>query len=212
MSYIFLDESGDLGFNFSKSKTSRFFIISVLFIHDKRPLEKVVKNTHSALKKVHKKRGGTLHSYKESPTTRIRLLRSLNTYELKIMTICLDKSKVYTKLQEEKDILYNYVTNILLDRIFTKKLVDKNQKIHLIASKKETNKFLNLNFKNYLTNQARNNHNINIKVEIKTPFQEKSLQAIDFVCWSMFRKYEHGDDYYYKIIENLIVEENPLFR
>src|SRR5690606_30984611 len=135
-----------------------------------------------------------------------------NTYELKIMTICLDKSKVYTKLQEEKDILYNYVTNILLDRIFTKKLVDKNQKIHLIASKKETNKFLNLNFKNYLTNQARNNHNINIKVEIKTPFQEKSLQAIDFVCWSMFRKYEHGDDYYYKIIENLIVEENPLFR
>lgn len=39
------------------------------------------------------------------------------------MTILLNKRKVYTRLQDEKVVLYNYVTNILLDRIFTKRLL-----------------------------------------------------------------------------------------
>ena len=127
------------------------------------------------------------------------------------MTIYLNKLKVYTRLQDEKQILYNYVTNILLDRIITKKLVDKTKKIHLIASRRETNKFLNENFTNYLTNQARNNYRVDIKIEVKTPYEEKGLQAVDFISWAIFRKYEYGDDSYYNIIKEKIVEENSLF-
>mgnify|MGYP001615995040 FL=1 len=127
------------------------------------------------------------------------------------MTIYLNKLKVYTRLQDEKQILYNYVTNILLDRIITKKLVDKTKRIHLIASRRETNKFLNENFKNYLTNQARNNYRVDIKIEIKTPYEEKGLQAVDFISWAIFRKYEYGDDSYYNIIKEKIMEENSLF-
>ena len=127
------------------------------------------------------------------------------------MTIYLNKLKVYTRLQDEKQILYNYVTNILLDRIITKKLVDKTKRIHLIASRRETNKFLNENFTNYLTNKARNNYRVDIKIEIKTPYEEKGLQAVDFISWAIFRKYEYGDDSYYNIIKEKIVEENSLF-
>ena len=127
------------------------------------------------------------------------------------MTIYLNKLKVYTRLQDEKQILYNYVTNILLDRIITKKLVDKTKRIHLIASRRETNKFLNENFTNYLTNQARNNYRVDIKIEVKTPYEEKGLQAVDFISWAIFRKYEYGDDSYYNIIKEKIVEENSLF-
>ncbi|MBI5221243.1 MAG: DUF3800 domain-containing protein, partial [Candidatus Magasanikbacteria bacterium] len=35
MSFIFLDESGDLGFDFTKNKTSKFFVISFLFVKNK---------------------------------------------------------------------------------------------------------------------------------------------------------------------------------
>ncbi|HHT9144460.1 MAG TPA: hypothetical protein ACFYD4_02095 [Candidatus Wunengus sp. YC61] len=72
-------------------------------------------------------------------------------------------------------------------------------------------KFLNENFKNYLTNQARNNYRVDIKIEIKTPYEEKGLQAVDFISWAIFRKYEYGDDSYYNIIKEKIVEENSLF-
>ncbi|MBM4067176.1 MAG: DUF3800 domain-containing protein [Planctomycetes bacterium] len=118
----------------------------------------------------------------------------------------------YTRLRDEKPVLYNYVTNILLDRVYTKRIIPVRMKnIELIASRRETNKFLNENFKNYLNNQAKNRHSIDIKVQIKTPSEEKTLQAVDFVSWAIFRKYEYADDTFYNIIKNRMVEENPLF-
>ena len=191
MAYIFLDESGDLGFNFRKKKTSKFFVVTCLFTGNKRPIEKIVKKTHSELKKKYKRRFGILHAVKEKPITRQRLLKRLNEKDCVIMTIYLNKKKVYTRLRDEKPVLYNYVTNILLDRIYSKKVIPVKDKIELIASRRETNKFLNENFKNYLNNQVKNRHGIDVRIQIKTPSEEKTLQAVDFVSWSIFRKYEY---------------------
>ncbi len=209
--YIFLDESGDLGFSPSK-RSSKYFVISILFIKDKRPLEKIAKKVHGMLrKKVKRLSGGVLHCYKEKPATRKRLLQYIAKQDCKIMTIWLDKSKVYTKLKNEKHLLYNYVVNILLDRIMTRKYLNLKNPIVLVASKRETSKFLNANFKEYLELQIKRNHKAQLSVEIKTPSEEKSLQVVDFVAWSMFRKYESGESSYSEIIQKKIVEERGLF-
>lgn len=212
MAFIFLDESGDLGFDKTRKRVSKYFVITFLLANDKKQIEKAVKATHASLKKVHKQKGGTLHCYREKPITRTRLLTRLSQKDIKIMTVYLNKSKVYTKLHNEKDVLYNFVTNILLDRICTKKLIPNDEKIKLVASRKETNKFLNQNFKNYLSNQAKNNHELNLEIEIKTPHEEKSLQAVDFLSWAIFRKYEYKDESYYNIFKEKIYEENILFK
>ena len=212
MAYIFLDESGDLGFDFKKKGTSNFFVVTFLFVDgSKKVIEKIVKNTHSQLSKKIRRRIGLLHATNEKPITRQRLLKKLSMIDCSIMSIYLNKKKVFTKLQDEKQVLYNYVTNILLDRIYTKKVVPNNKKIELIASRRETNKFLNENFKDYLNRQVKSNHDGDMKVSIKTPSEEKSLQAVDFVSWAIFRKYENGDDSYYNVIKNKIIEESPLF-
>lgn len=212
MSYIFLDESGDLGFD-DKKHNSKYFIITALFITDKKPLEKLVQKIHSNLrKKVKKIGGGILHSVKEKPITRNRLLKNLNRLKLALMVIYLDKSKVYTKMQNEKHVLYSYITNILIDRIFTKNLIDKNKEIILVASRRETNRFLNSNFEDYIKSKIKNRHKLDIKVEIKNSAEEKSLQAVDFASWAIFRKYEFEDLKYYEVIKKIIVEENRLFK
>jgi hypothetical protein len=211
MSFIFLDESGDLGFDFSKKGTTKYFIITFLYTAEKRKIEKVVKNIHKGLKKSYKHKVSHLHANKEKPVTRTRFLKLLAEKEINVMVIYLNKKKVYTKLKNEKEILYNYVTNILLDRIYSKKLVPFEGDITLIASRKETNKFLNKNFKDYLSRQIKNNFKSNLEVIIKTPFEEKALQAVDFVSWSVFRKYEYCDESYYNIIKKKIIEENALF-
>ena len=208
---IFLDESGDLGFN-PKKRNSKYFIVTVLSVKDKKPIEKIIKRVHANLRKKNKKlSGGILHAYKEKSVTRKRILKALNEKEISIMTIYLNKDKVYTKLREEKHVLYNYVVNILLDRIMTKKLIEFSGPVNLYAAKRETNKFLNENFKDYLKQKVSSSHKLKIEVEIKTPSEEKSLQATDFISWGIFRKYELGDDSYYNIIKSRIVEENPLF-
>ncbi|HPN54363.1 MAG TPA: DUF3800 domain-containing protein [Candidatus Moranbacteria bacterium] len=211
MAYIFLDESGDLGFD-SNKKSSKFFVVTFLFVKNKGPVEKVIKKVARNLsKKELKKHVGILHACKEKPKTIIKTLGMLNEKDISVLSIHLNKAKVYTKLRDEKHVLYNYVSNILLDRIFTKKLISLDSPIILIASRRETNRFLNDNFKNYLENQVKNNHKLDICVKIKTPEAEKCLQAVDFICWAIYKKKELGDESYYNLIRQKIVEESPLF-
>ena len=140
MAYIYIDESGDLGFNWNAKKTSKFFIITFLFVKSNRPVEKIIKNIFKNLStKEIKAMHGALHSNKCKPITRNRVLSALATKDVAILSIYLNKKKVYTKLQDEKHVLYSYVTNILLDRVFTKKLIPLTGKINIVASRRETN-------------------------------------------------------------------------
>lgn len=208
-----MDESGDLGFNFKNKKTSKYFVVTFIFVEDKGILEKMVKKVFSYLsRKEIKKHSGVLHAYKEHVKTRHKFLNLFNKQNsAKIISIYLDKTKAYTRLQNEKHVLYNYITNILLDRVYTKKLIPIDEKITIIASKRETNKFLNINFSSYLKNQTKNNHNIDIEIDIMHPSAEKGLQVVDLISWSIYRKYEHKDESYYDLIKTNIIEENSLF-
>lgn len=134
--YIFLDESGDLGFN-PRKKNSKYFAVTILFTSNKIPIEKIVKKIHQNLRKrVKRLSGGILHCYKEKSATRIKLLTLLAQSDCSVMSIYLNKAKVYTQLQNEKHILYNYVANILLDRIATRKFLDTTSNIILVAAKR----------------------------------------------------------------------------
>lgn len=209
MATVYMDESGDLGFSFSKG-SSKYFLVTFLFLEDIRPVRNLVKSTFRTIKKQHKHKSGVLHAYNESPQTRKRLLRKLNRTDAKVMCIYLDKTNVYTHLKNEKNILYNYITNILLDRIHRRKYINTDN-LSLIVERKDTNKFLNENFSDYLTNQSNRNHKNDISVEIMTPHQDKCLQATDFASWALFRKYEYSDTEYSDLIQNLVIEENELF-
>jgi hypothetical protein len=212
MSYIFFDESGDLGFDFKKKRTSRYFVVTFLFATEKRPVERAVKRTFRALSpRESKGHPGVLHAVNELPKTRQRLLTELAKQDISVLTLYLDKKRVYTQLDDEKAVLYNFITNTLLDRIVTKKLIPADEPITFVASRRETNTFLNLNFKNYLEREAEQNHKIPLTVEIKTPHQEKGLQAVDFVSWAIFRKFETGDTTYYDSIKKKVVEESSLY-
>ncbi len=118
------------------------------------------------------------------------------------MVIHLNKRKVYTKLQDEKAVLYNYVTNILLDRLMDG--MHSKKKVHLIAAKRETNKFLNANFQDYLRSQLHGKHDIQLDVSILSPYEHKCLQAADLLSWSAFRALEHSDKSYLNIVKNRV--------
>lgn len=201
MVFIFMDESGDLGFDFSKQKTSKYFIITFLILNHKRTAEKIIKHSFRRLSlKRRKSKKGYLHSYKEDSKTRIAILSELSNKKVIIISIILDKKILHKNLYEQKHALYNIVTTKLLKRVYDLKLIDRNRKVNLIASRRETNKYINEGFKLFI-------ENINMEVDIKSPSEEKCLQLADFVSWAIFRKYESGDNRYYELIKNIIAEE-----
>lgn len=206
--HIFLDESGDLGF---ASKSSQWFLFTVLITNKHRQVEKVIKNIHKGLRKKYKN-VKELHAYHTQDLTKKRLLKQLSELDdIKILSIILNKKKVYIDLQNQKNYLYNYTANLLLDRLHNKEIVKKHEVVKLFIDQKDTNKFIKENFERYLTSQLNNWANDNIVIKIKPSHTEKCLQAVDFVSWAIFRKYEMADYEFYDIIKDKIVEEKILF-
>jgi len=213
MGFIFLDESGDMGFDFTKSKTSQFFIITCLFVANKRPAEKIIRRIvkHLPLKD-RIRHSGVLHAHKETVRNRKKLLTELARQgeNVGVIAIYLNKKKVYTHLRDQKHVLYNFVANILLDRIYSRHLLP-GECVEVIASRRETHTVLNQGFTSYLESQIVNNHHVQVKVRIETPSREKCLQLADFASWAIFRDREHKDDTYRNIITDIIIEDRPLF-
>lgn len=209
MLYILLDESGDLGFSVNK-RSSKYFIVSAIITDNKRRLEKIVKNVHRGLSRKYMK-VGVLHAYQEKAVDRQRLLKRLNNLQCDIMAIILDKEKVHRKHHDAKSELYNSTTSILLDKLFKKQPNILSSPIILIASQRETNRFLNENFRKYIVDQVNDSYKVDIQVQISTPYAEKSLQVVDFVSWALYRKYENSDDSYYNIIKDKIIVESFIY-
>jgi hypothetical protein len=212
MGYIFLDESGDLGFDFTKKKTSNFFVIACLYVSDKKVLDRIIKKTFKKLlNKIAKNHCGIFHCHKENKITRINILNRLAETNAIIFSILLYKRNVYPTLRNQKQRLYNYITSILLDRIYRRSILPKEFSLNLIASKRETNKMLNDNFKHYLETKINHHQHPQIKIQIMQPNKERGLQVVNFACWSIFRAKEHGDWTYREIIKRRIEEEGCLF-
>lgn len=206
---IFLDESGDLGFS---DKSSKFFILTIIITSSHRKIEKAIKKVHKGLRNKYKN-VSELHAYNSQLITRKRILRNLSEIDdCKVLCIILNKEKVYTDLQAQKQHLYNYTANILLDRLHNKKIINDGDKYELFIDKRETNKFMNENFVKYLTDNLSKKNSALFSIKLKASNTEKCLQAVDFISWAIFRKHERGDDEYYKIIKNNIIEENFLFK
>lgn len=201
-----MDESGDLGFSKGSSK---WFLFTLAITSDKRALERVVKKVWQPLKSRHKHLG-ELHAYHANQVTRSRILRKIAEIDdLKVLTVVLNKEKVYVDLQDQKNYLYNYTANILLDRLHQKGVLNTGD-IELYIDRKDTKKALTENFVNYLT-ESMDKRGRKMKVTLHTSTANKSIQAVDFLSWAIFRKYEKNDYQYYELIQDKIVDERLLF-
>ena len=211
MTTVFLDESGDLGFDFSKPRTSRYFLITILVCDDDKMMNRLVKKIFRGFSAVEiKHHHGTLHAYSENDHTRRKLLSLLCKEDVSILVIYLEKRRVPTALQDKKHIIYNYIVSALLGKLVEHGIVSTKELVRVVASQRETSAVLNSNFKAYLTSNAVKQHGIKLNVEIKPVSAEKGLQVVDCVSWSIFRKYEYGDPTYATLVDGRIVEESGI--
>jgi hypothetical protein len=66
MAVAYLDESGDLGFDFSREKTSKHFVIAVLLCRNPKPIDKIIRKIFAGFSKTEvRNHHGVLHAFKE---------------------------------------------------------------------------------------------------------------------------------------------------
>lgn len=207
MFYLFLDESGDLGFDFNKPGTTKYFVETVLLLPDtaaKHAMEKAVERTVKA--KIHrgKKResAGELKGSKAVRAVKKHFYAQISQLNFAVYTIILNKRAVPEQVIMAKPRLYNHMTRQLIDRL----PLDQAETRIFITLDRSKGLLDVPDFNRALLSQLQGTVAPNVPIEIfhADSAATKCLQAVDMMASAIFHKYEWQETEWYNEFANRI--------
>ncbi len=207
MKYIFLDESGELGF---KDSSSKYFIITLLSCDEGEiySLRRIIKKVREKIVKKKVKKYPELKGNNSSDEIRKEVLQRFMKTNSEIFVIILDKSKVYEYLKNKKNKLYNYISNLVVNECSF-----DSPSVCLIVDKSKSNRSLRDDFDNYIRKKLNERNQINkLIIKHENSGNNACLQVLDFISWAIFRNYEHKDPTFIEIIKDRIVIKKEIFQ
>lgn len=217
MTFLYIDESGDLGF---KKTGSEYFVITCVKIDDEKTnlaFRRIPQKVR--LRKLSKK-------YKETPELKFSnsseiirngFLTRAAMLNIEVYSLIIKKEHTKKDLQENLPILYNYLINVLLEKPLAK--VDRNFELTVCLDKCMSPSQRN-NFEAYTKTKFLGRFMTIPKISISHENSRSNggLQALDFICGAFGYKYNtaklKGDcGKYTSLIKNrIILEKTDLFK
>jgi len=204
--YVYLDESGDLGFGQGSTK---YFTIAFVIVKDPVPFRrcvKAVKIKHHIPREVELKGNTTREVVKKD------LLSRFLELDMEVHAITVKKENVEPKLRKDTNILYNYMVGLsLVERILwepagAKVVINVDRRIISITS--------GFNFNQYLSYKIwyeRERRDIDLEIHHLDSHQAYAIQGIDVICNSIFRKYNSNNYVLFNIIRGKVRSDKKLF-
>ena len=198
---MYIDESGDLG-----KYGSKYFSIAAIVIDNPTSLSRIIKKLRQRKLKKKIKKLPEIKANNSTHVLRKYVLDKLIKTDCEIYAIVVNKDAIVNYLFSVKDKLYNYLCGILMENI-----KNADGKLVIVIDKKHTNTLVKNDFNKYIENKLKSrNIKLEIEIEHKFSYSSNELQVIDFVVWSINRKFNTGDDSYYKIIEEKIANKDSM--
>ena len=203
MLYLYLDESGDLGFDFFTKKPSRFFTVTILVVHgaeNNRALFNAVKKTIK--RKFRKKTCVELKGSHTSIEIKRYFYSLVSGIPFDIYALTLNKRRVYNELAQKKERVYNFIARLVLDKISLDKV---STRIGLIIDKSKDKREQD-EFNGYIVEQLKGRIDPKIPLDIShyKSDENSGLQAVDLFSWGIFRKYEKNDSIWYDVFHDKV--------
>lgn len=214
---IYQDESGCLGF---KAGSSKYYVVVLLCTENSKPIGNVIRKFKGSIIKSgwpkdfeikanhlfqakYNEKVPKEYKYKDSPEVPIfDILTRLARCDIEIDIIVVLKEKINSNLRTlPHGILLNYYSGqVLIDRIV------RYDEVHLYVD--ETNKQTHSlqPFDGYIKTGALLTKKCNFPFEIVHGNSNviTGISAVDFVSWSVFRKYESDDARFFDLIKHKI--------
>lgn len=199
--YVFIDESGDLGFDFKKKgKPSNFFLVGALKVSEEKQLNRVIKRHRKRLKKKKEEKKEVKFS-NTSPENRKRILEDISKIELEAFIIYIDKHNAYPRIKDDPLRMYSYLLKILSEKCFSKPITEDTTIVLDRSFSKVQQETLEL----YLRTQNENLLKSSSKISVHHLQSERTngLLCIDFICGAVMQKLM-GNNSYFDIIKEKI--------
>ncbi len=216
--FIYLDESGDLGFDFSKPKTTRKCVVTALVCFSAAAERDFKKAVHRTLKKKVNRRKNKSRWVEELKGTGTSLavkqyfLRQVRCEDWAVYTLVLNKARVSEPLRAKagKKKLYNFLARLLIEKLPIREAVAN---VRLIIDRSKTGDEIS-DFNQYVENhlQAILPLNTGLTIEHLVSQERAGLQAVDLFCWGVSRKYEHCDLVWYNLFKHMLRYEDEYLR
>lgn len=208
MLYSYLDESGDLGFDFVNKKPSKFFTITILVIRgnmEKRMLFKGVKKTLKRKLNPKGKRKRIVIELKGRKTTieiKKYFYEQIKSLDFCIYALTLNKRRVYEYLTRNKSRVYNFIARNVLDQIPFNEI---ETRVDLIIDKSKSKPEI-IEFNNYITTQLKAKIDPKIPLNIchLTSVENSGLQAVDLFSYGIFEKYERKRNEWFNVFKEKV--------
>ncbi|MDD3818382.1 MAG: DUF3800 domain-containing protein [Bacteroidales bacterium] len=205
--FIYLDESGDLGFNKGSSK---HFVISFLVMSQKTNL--LLKRKFIEVKRKYNiSKGIEIKGNKSSYRLRMDILKEICSLPIDIYSITTKKQGINETLRKDTNIFYNYMVNLIVVPYLEK---TKANNICLIADKRISKVSKGIRFGDYLKYKIfyeKNLYHLQLNIEYLDSITSYGLQAVDFVANSIFKNYEQDNKKYIETLEGNIVQNKRLY-
>jgi len=204
--YIYLDESGDLGFG---GGGTEYFTIAFIILEDPVPFKrciKRIKEKYNIPQNVELKGNNTRNSIKRD------LLQRLCRLNTEIHAITVKKENVNEKLRSDTNILYNYMVGLsLVERVLRE---PRNSNIVIQVDRRITSVTSGFRFKDYLKLKIwyeAERRDLNMNIHELESHKSYAIQGIDIICNSVFRKYSVRDYSLFNIIASKVKGDKRLF-
>lgn len=215
---IYLDESGDLGFDFGSKHPSKKFVITLLACETGMVTRRFRTAVRRTLKnKLNRgKRGSRVAQELKGTGTTLAIKQYFYRHSpkrgWKIYTVAVNKERVHGNFQTRtgKKKLYNYISRFLLEKV---DLTTPGNAVTLVVDRSK-NKDEIADFNQYLANQldALLPLHVPLTIHHEHSHQNAGLQAVDLFCWGIFRKYERGDQEWYREYSGRIAFETEYLK
>jgi len=204
--YIYLDESGDLGF---EQRSTRYFTIAFVIVEDPIPFRRCVK----AVKiKYHIPRDVELKGSTTRKVIKEDLLNKFLQLDMEVYAITVKKENVELKLRRDTNILYNYMVGLsLVDRILQEPL---DTRVAITVDRRITSITSGFKFNEYLRYKIwyeKERQDINLEIYHLDSHETYALQGIDVICNSIFRKYNSNNYDLFNILQDKVKSDRRLF-
>ena len=208
MWWLYLDESGDLGFDFVNKKPSNHFTICILATSHKTSntqFKTAVKRTlKNKLNHGNKKKRiiEELHATSTSLGIKKYAWRQVENKTFGIYSLTLNKRRLYKNLAQNKHRTYNYIARKVIDELPFEK-ADGGVQLIVDKSKGKTHIW---EFNEYIRTQLEGRISPDVSLDFIHVNSKNSpgVQFADMFAWGVFQKYERKNLEWYNIFKGKI--------
>ena len=199
MTYLFIDESGDLG-----KKQGTYFIMAGIVTNNPELVRKIItEKFDSSFRKYlvdSEIREREIKAHFSGSVTKRYILSELSKIDCDIYIVAVEKAKILDKWEPspEQNKLYHAICSRLL-----RKVGRREDLIYVIMDERHKERHLRKFFKNYMEkNFLREGQKIRFR---QVPSHEDAgLLVVDFVAWALGRKFNFDDETYSDLLKTKI--------